>query len=157
MNLFVYLVECRDKTFDQKWMRAFKALKAYGLFCRWVCQEHVALPTPWEQSDSHTGILSLLVYKWSCFACLWFLSCKTGDVYTAQCNWVSGNCWHWVVWLCCLHSSWPSRGTCSLWSPFLERRTSPLTEVVFSAAMWYPSWLWRWSIVPNMLCDYQQL
>ena len=32
INLFVYLVECRDKTFDQESMSAFRSLKAYSFF-----------------------------------------------------------------------------------------------------------------------------
>ena len=32
MNLLVYLVYCRDKTFDMDSMRAFKSLKAYKFF-----------------------------------------------------------------------------------------------------------------------------
>ena len=90
VNLFVYLVECRDKMFDQESMRAFKSLKAYRFFAdgyvknMWLYQ--------------HPGS-SLIVIRAYChhsltndpalqvFVCL---SCTTGDVYTAQCNCVSG-------------------------------------------------------------------
>ena len=90
VNLFVYLVECRDKTFDQQSMRAFKSLKAYRFFAdgyvknMWLCQ--------------HPGS-SLIVVRGYChhsltnepalqvFVCL---SSMTGDVYTAECNCVSG-------------------------------------------------------------------
>lgn len=40
VNLYCYLVESRDKTFDQQSLRAFKSMKGYQ-FCRprWLCEE----------------------------------------------------------------------------------------------------------------------
>ena len=88
MDLFVYLVESSDKTYDQCSMRAFKSLKAYRYFADgYVQNAWVTEATP-----------DLLVVRCYCFSSL--KSSKTypvfvclgrnGDVYSAECKCVAG-------------------------------------------------------------------
>ena len=39
MDLYMYLVSSRNKTFDREGLKAFKSLKAYQILCRQPCQE----------------------------------------------------------------------------------------------------------------------
>ena len=90
VNLIVYLIECRDKTFDQESMRAFKSLKAYRFFAdgyvknMWLYQypgsSLIVLRAYCHHSLTNDPALQV-------FVCT---SGMTGDVYTAQCNCVSG-------------------------------------------------------------------
>ena len=77
----MYLVECRDKTFDQESMRAFRSLKAYSFFAdgyvknMWLYQHpdsSLIVPSAYCH-HSLTNDLALQV-----FVCL---SGMTGDVY----------------------------------------------------------------------------
>ena len=88
-QLFVYLVESRDKTFDHQSMRAFKSLKGYLFFADGFVKNM------WIYCHPETGLLVFLAYCYhslttepslQVFVCL----SKQGDVYSAQCNCISG-------------------------------------------------------------------
>ena len=90
VNLFLYLVESRDKTFDQQSMRAFKSLKAFKFYADGYVQNMWLHKVP--DSD-------LLVMRAFCFHSLTadpalkvfiILSGSSGDVYSAHCNCVAG-------------------------------------------------------------------
>lgn len=92
MNLLLYLVYGRDKTFDMQSMRAFKSLKAYRFFadgfvsnvwlhdCR-TSEPRIVYVRGFIQ-HSLTMDLPLETYV--------ALNGDTGDVYSAQCSCVSG-------------------------------------------------------------------
>ena len=95
MNLLVYLVYCRDKTFDMDSLRAFKSLKAYKYFHDgyvknvWLYQCPV-LP------QSALKVLYFRAFVYHSFTCdealevFVSINSETGDVYSAQCSCVSG-------------------------------------------------------------------
>ena len=57
VNLYVYLVESRDKTFDKESLRALKSLKGYKFLCGWLCEKHVALSPSRQQAGRLACIL----------------------------------------------------------------------------------------------------
>ena len=95
MNLLIYLVYGRDKTFDMDSLKAFKSLKAYKYFYDgyvknvWLYQCPV-LP------ESALKVLYFRAFVYHSFTCddalevFVSLNSKTGDVYAAQCSCVSG-------------------------------------------------------------------
>ena len=89
-NLFVYLVESRDGTFDHESMRAYKSLKGYLFFA------DDFVKNMWLFEVPNTSLVALRAYchhsmsmenPLTVFVCL---SKKNGDVYSAQCNCVAG-------------------------------------------------------------------
>ena len=88
MDLFTYLVESRDKTFDHGSMKAFKSLKAYRYFAdgyiqhAWateVCRDLVIV-----RCYCFSSLKSAKTYP--VFVCLG----RNGDVYSAECKCVAG-------------------------------------------------------------------
>ena len=88
MDLFTYLVESRDKTFDHGSMKAFKSLKAYRYFAdgyiqhAWateVCRDLVIV-----RCYCFSSLKSAKTYP--VFVCL----SRNGDVYSAECKCVAG-------------------------------------------------------------------
>ena len=95
MNLFVYLLYSRDKTFDMHSLKAFKSLKAYKFFYdgfvknvwvyEWPCLNDMAL-----------RVLYFHAFVYHCLTCdsplevFVALNGDTGDVYSDQCSCVSG-------------------------------------------------------------------
>ena len=95
MNLLVYLVYGRDKSFDMESLKAFKSLKAYKFF------HDGFVRNVWVHQFQNTNHLNLKVlcfrgfvhHSLSCEAPLQVyvaLNGDTGDVYSAQCSCVSG-------------------------------------------------------------------
>ena len=90
MDLFTYLIESKDNTFDQGSMRAFKSLKAFKYFADGYVQNVWA-----TKVDQESNLLVIRCYCFSSlksgttypvFVCL---SCN-GDVYSAECKCVAG-------------------------------------------------------------------
>ena len=95
MNLLVYLVYGRDKSFDMESLKAFKSLKAYKFF------HDGFVRNVWVHQFQNANHLNLKVlcfrgfvhHSLSCEAPLQVyvaLNGDTGDVYSAQCSCVSG-------------------------------------------------------------------
>ena len=95
MNLLVYLVYGRDKSFDMESLKAFKSLKAYKFF------HDGFVRNVWVHQFPSTNKLNLKVlcfrgfvhHSLSCESPLQVyvaLNGDTGDVYSAQCSCVSG-------------------------------------------------------------------
>lgn len=95
MNLLVYLVYGRDKSFDMESLKAFKSLKAYKFF------HDGFVRNVWVHQFPSTNQLNLKVlcfrgfvhHSLSCESPLQVyvaLNGDTGDVYSAQCSCVSG-------------------------------------------------------------------
>ena len=98
MNLLVYLVYGRDKTFDMQSMKAFKSLKAYKFFYDGFVRN------VWVYQCSCTNDLRLRVLYFRAFHKFVYhsLSCDSplevfvalngdsGDVYAAHCSCISG-------------------------------------------------------------------
>ena len=92
MNLLVYLVYCRDKTFDMDSMRAFKSLKAYEFFYDGYVHNvwtHLfpesSAPVVYVHGFVHHSLSSDLPLE--VFVAV---NGENGDVYSAKCNCVSG-------------------------------------------------------------------
>ena len=95
MNLLVYLVYGRDKSFDMESLKAFKSLKAYKFFHDgfvrnvWVHQ----FPSTDKSNLKVLYFRGFVHHSLSCEAPLEVfvaLNGDTGDVYSAQCSCVSG-------------------------------------------------------------------
>ena len=95
MNLLVYLVYGRDRSFDMESLKAFKSLKAYKFF------HDGFVRNVWVHQFPSTNQLNLKVlcfrgfvhHSLSCESPLQVyvaLNGDTGDVYSAQCSCVSG-------------------------------------------------------------------
>ena len=95
MNLLVYLVYGRDRSFDMEFLKAFKSLKAYKFF------HDGFVRNVWVHQFPSTNQLNLKVlcfrgfvhHSLSCESPLQVyvaLNGDTGDVYSAQCSCVSG-------------------------------------------------------------------
>ena len=94
MNLLIYLVYGRDKSFDMQSLKAFKSLKAYKFYYDgfvknvWVHEFPI--------SESGLRILYFHAYVYHSLTCdapletYVALNGDTGDVYSAQCSCVSG-------------------------------------------------------------------
>ena len=96
MNLLIYLVYGRDKSFDMQSLKAFKSLKAYKFFYDGFVKNvwmHECQPTT---GNVVLRVLYFRAYVHHSFTCesplLVFVSINgdTGDVYSAKCNCVSG-------------------------------------------------------------------
>ena len=95
MNLLIYLVYGRDKSFDMQSLKAFKSLKAYKFFCDGFVKNVWVHEFP----ISEVGSLRILYFRayvhhlLTCDAPLETfvtLNGNNGDVYSAQCMCVSG-------------------------------------------------------------------
>ena len=92
MNLLLYLVYGRDKTFDMQSMRAFKSLKAYRFFSDgfvsnvWLhdCMTSGPRIVYVRGFVQHSLTMDLPLETFVA------LNGDTGDVYSAQCSCVSG-------------------------------------------------------------------
>ena len=90
VNLYVNLVESRDKTFDKESLRAFKSLKGYKFFADGFVRNMWLYPHPGSE------LVILRAYCHHSLTCnppLQVFIClngSTGDVYSARCNCVSG-------------------------------------------------------------------
>ena len=94
MNLLIYLVYGRDKSFDMQSLKAFKSLKAYKFYYDgfvknvWVHEFPI--------SESELRILYFRAYVHHSLTCdapletYVALNGDNGDVYSAQCTCVSG-------------------------------------------------------------------
>ena len=96
MNLLIYLVYGRDKSFDMQSLKAFKSLKAYKFFYDGFVKNvwmHECEPTT---GNVVLRVLYFRAYVHHSFTCESPLSVfisingDTGDVYSAKCNCVSG-------------------------------------------------------------------
>ena len=98
MNLLIYLVYGRDKSFDMQSLKAFKSLKAYKFFYDgFVKNVWVYECLPATTSDNVIlRVVYFRAYVHHSLSCesplLVFVSIngETGDVYSAKCNCVSG-------------------------------------------------------------------
>ena len=95
MNLLIYLVYGRDKSFDMQSLKAFKSLKVYKLFY----DEFIKNVWVHKFPISEVGSLRILYFRayvhhsLTCDAPLETfvaLNGDNGDVYSAQCTCVSG-------------------------------------------------------------------
>jgi len=97
MDLFTYLVESKDKTFDHSSMRAYKSLKGYQYYSDGYVQN------VWISPITETGVNGassndLLIVKCHCFSSLkasttypvYLCLSNKGDVYAAECKCVAG-------------------------------------------------------------------
>ena len=90
MDLFTYLIESKDNTFDQGSMRAFKSLKAFKYFADGYVHNVWAAKVD-QKSD-------LLIIRCYCFSSLksgttypvFVCLSVSGDVYSAECKCVAG-------------------------------------------------------------------
>ena len=90
MDLFTYLAESKDNTFDQGSMRAFKSLKAFRYFADGYVQN------VWATEVNQTS--DLLIIRCYCFSSLkcgttypvFVCLSRNGDVYSAECKCVAG-------------------------------------------------------------------
>ena len=92
MNLLVYLVYGRDKTFDMQAMRAFKSLKAYKFFADGFVKNVWLFNT--ESVDPRVvyvrGFVQHSLSMGNPLEVFVALDGDKGDVFSAQCNCVSG-------------------------------------------------------------------
>ena len=92
MNLLIYLVCGRDKTFDMHSMRAFKSLKQYLFFAdgfvsnMWL--RDCATDSP--RVVYVRGFVQHFIVDDSPLEAFAALDCDSGDVFSAQCSCVSG-------------------------------------------------------------------
>ena len=98
MNLLIYLVYGRDKSFDMQSLKAFKSLKAYKFFYDGFVKNvwmYECLPVI-TSNNVTLRVLYFRAYVHHSLTCesplLVFVSIngETGDVYSAKCNCVSG-------------------------------------------------------------------
>ena len=95
MNLLVYLVYSRDKTFDMHSLKAFKSLKAYKYFYDGFVRNVWVYECP-RVSDIALRVLYFRAFVYHSLTCdsplevFVSLNGDTGDVYSAQCSCVSG-------------------------------------------------------------------
>ena len=95
MNLLVYLVYGRDKTFDIQSMKAFKSLKAYKFFYVGVVRNVWVYQCPCT-NDLRLRVLYFRAYVYHSLSCdsplevFVALNGDLGDVYAAQCSCISG-------------------------------------------------------------------
>ena len=95
MNLLIYLVYSRDKTFDMNSLKAFKSLKAYKYFHDGYMKNVWLYQCP-IFADSNLRILYFRAFLHHSFTSdaplevFVSLNSDNGDVYSAQCSCVSG-------------------------------------------------------------------
>lgn len=96
MNLLVYLVYSRDKSFDMQSLKAFKSLKAYKYFYDgFVKNVWVHEPDPGDLPQQ-PRIIYFRAYVHHSLTCIEPLTVfvamngDNGDIYAAKCNCVSG-------------------------------------------------------------------
>ena len=95
MNLLVYLVYSRDKTFDMHSLKAFKSLKAYKFFHDGFIRNIWVHECP-NVNDIALRVLYFRAFVYHSLTCnlplevFVALNGDTGDVYSAQCSCVSG-------------------------------------------------------------------
>ena len=75
MDLFTYLIESKDNTFDQGSMRAFKSLKAFKYFADGYV--HNVWAAKVDQKSNHTVLLLLIIKVWH----------NLPSVCLSQCQW----------------------------------------------------------------------
>ena len=97
MNLLVYLVYSRDKTFDMHSLKAFKSLKAYKFFYGGFVRNVWVYEFPSiNDRDTALRVLYFRAFVYHSLTCdsplevFVALNGDTGDVYSAQCSCVSG-------------------------------------------------------------------
>jgi len=89
MDLFTYLVESKDNTFDQGSMRAFKSLKAFRYFADGYVQNVWA-----TEVNQASDLLIIRCYCFSSLKCgttypVFVCLSRNGDVYSAECKCVA--------------------------------------------------------------------
>ena len=95
MNLLIYLVYGRDKSFDMQSLKAFKSLKAYKYFYDGYVKNVWVFKCPCD-NDLNLKVLYFRAYVYHSFSCdsplevFVSLNADNGDVYSAQCSCVSG-------------------------------------------------------------------
>ena len=95
MNLLVYLVYGRDKSFDMQSLNAFKSLKAFKFFYDGFIKNVWVLECP-STNQLDLRILYFRAFVYHSLSCedplevFVSLNGDTGDTYTAQCSCVSG-------------------------------------------------------------------
>ena len=95
MNLLVYLVYSRDKTFDMHSLKAFKSLKAYKFFYDGFVRNVWVYECP-NVNNIALRVLYFRAFVYHSLTCdsplevFVALNGDTGDVYSAQCSCVSG-------------------------------------------------------------------
>jgi len=90
MDLFTYLVESKDNTFDQGSIRAFKSLKAFRYFADGYVQNVWA-----TEVNQASDLLIIRCYCFSSLKCgttypVFVCLSRNGDVYSAECKCVAG-------------------------------------------------------------------
>ena len=94
MNLLIYLVYGRDKSFDMESLKAFKSLKAYKYFYDGYVK-NVWIFKCLCNNDLNLKVLYFRAYVHHSFSCdlplevFVSLNADNGDVYSAQCSCVS--------------------------------------------------------------------
>lgn len=95
MNLLIYLVYGRDKSFDMESLKAFKSLKTYKYFYDGYVKNVWVFKCP-SNNDLNLKVLYFRAYVYHSFSCdsplevFVSLNADNGDVYSAQCSCVSG-------------------------------------------------------------------
>ena len=95
MNLLVYLVYSRDKTFDMHSLKAFKSLKAYKFFYDGFVRNVWVYECP-NVNNIALRVLYFCAFVYHSLTCdsslevFVALNGDTGDVYSARCSCVSG-------------------------------------------------------------------
>lgn len=95
MNLLIYLVYGRDKTFDMQSLKAFKALKAFKFFYDGFVKNVWVYQCPVD-NELHLRVLYFRAFVHHSLTCESPLEVyiavngDTGDVYSGQCSCVSG-------------------------------------------------------------------
>ena len=96
MNLLIYLVYGRDKSFDMQSLKAFKSIKAYKFFYDGFVKNVWVYECPVTQVDNDLKLLYFCAYVHHSLTCesplqvFVSINGNSGDVYSAKCNCVSG-------------------------------------------------------------------
>ena len=96
MNLLIYLVYGKDKSFDMHALKSFKSLKAYKFFYDGFVKNVWVHEFPPSEDPSHLRVLYFRAYVHHSLTCEYPLEVfvcvngDNGDVYSAKCNCVSG-------------------------------------------------------------------
>lgn len=96
MNLLIYLVYGRDKSFDMHSLKAFKSLKAYKFFYDGFVKNVWVYECPSTGDSLNLRVLYFRAYVHHSLTCesplqvFVSLNGNTGDVYSAKCTCVSG-------------------------------------------------------------------
>ena len=95
MNLLIYLVYGRDKTFDMQSMKAFRSLKAYKFFFDGFVRNVWVFECP-RTSNLNLRVLYFRAYVHHSLTCdsplevYISINGDNGDVYSGKCSCVSG-------------------------------------------------------------------